>query len=113
MSQLSENFLLTEAAAQEIIRQTSAKNRQPMIRIGVRGGGCNGYSYIFEFMNSAPAEQDLVFENFGAKVIIDKKSFIYLKGSELDYYSSMLASGFKLNNQNETASCGCGTSVSF
>ena len=113
MEKTSENFLITETAALAIIKQTSAKNYQPIIRIGIRGGGCNGYSYIFEFAPAHPNEHDLVFENFGAKVIIDKKSFIYLRGSELDYYNSMVSSGFKLNNKNETASCGCGTSVSF
>ena len=105
---------ITESAAREIKRQ--AENRgtpSASLRAGIRGGGCTGFSYIFEWADGEPRERDKVFERDGVKLYVDAKSFVYLKGTELDFVRSMMGHGFKFNNPNVKGSCGCGESVQF
>lgn len=104
---------ITEAAAAEIAKQR-AKRESPdaMIRIGVRGGGCTGFTYVFEW-----AEQlrptDKVFSAHGVSIVVDPKSLVYLGGMQLDFVRGMMGHGFKFNNPNAKGSCGCGESVQF
>ena len=80
------------------------------VRVGIKGGGCSGYSYVIEFDDNPPRDRDRVFEFDGVKVFVDKKSLIYLAGSTLDYEKTMMKQGFKFVNPNEATRCGCGTS---
>lgn len=79
------------------------------LRLGVKGGGCSGVSYVIEFADKIRA-RDLVFEFDGLKVIVDPKSLVYLRGSILDYEVKLMQHGFKFLNPNEKSSCGCGES---
>ncbi|MCG3165869.1 MAG: Iron-sulfur cluster insertion protein ErpA [Bacteroidia bacterium] len=79
------------------------------IRVGVEGGGCSGLSYKLEFDNQLK-EGDQVFEDKGIKIVVDKKSFLYLVGTELDYSGGLNGKGFVFNNPNASRTCGCGES---
>jgi iron-sulfur cluster assembly protein len=81
------------------------------MRIAVKGGGCSGLSYHMEWA-PAPKERDKVFERDGVRVFVDGKSLLYLKGSELTFEASLMASLFKLHNPNAKTQCGCGESFS-
>jgi len=81
------------------------------IRVGVDGGGCSGLSYKLEFDNRLK-EGDQVFEDKGIKIAVDKKSFLYLIGTELDYSGGLNGKGFVFNNPNASRTCGCGESFS-
>lgn len=80
------------------------------VRLGIRGGGCSGFSYVIQFEDDAPRERDSVFEFDGVRFYVDKKSLVYLAGSTLDYEKSLMFQGFKFRNPNEATSCGCGHS---
>ena len=81
------------------------------LRMGVRGGGCSGMSYSLEF-DTEMGPHDREFEIEGIKVVCDKKSYIYLNGTTLDYVRQGLTGGFTFVNPNAKSSCGCGTSFS-
>ena len=104
---------ITEAAAQEIARQRDKRGTaDAAIRVGIRGGGCTGFSYVFEWADQL-RPSDRVFEAFGVKVVVDPKSLVYLGGMQLDFVRGMMGHGFKFNNPNVKGSCGCGESVQF
>lgn len=79
------------------------------LRVGVKGGGCSGFSYTLN-VDKVFSESDQVFENNGIKIVIDAKSFIYLNGIEVDYIENLTGSGFSFSNPNATRTCGCGSS---
>ena len=79
------------------------------VRLGVKTSGCSGLAYVLEFVDELD-EDDQVFEDHGVKVIIDRKSLVYLDGTELDYGKEGLNEGFKFNNPNVKDECGCGES---
>lgn len=81
------------------------------IRVGVEGGGCSGLSYKLEFDNQLK-EGDQQFEDKGIKIVVDRKSFLYLVGTELEYTGGLNGKGFVFNNPNATRTCGCGESFS-
>jgi iron-sulfur cluster assembly protein len=102
---------ITETAAQKI-RTLMAKQGidEGGLRVGVKGGGCSGLSYIFAWEREARLG-DEVFEGAdGAKIFIDKKSLLYLNGTVLDYDTSLISRGFVFNNPNAKSTCGCGSS---
>jgi iron-sulfur cluster assembly protein len=80
------------------------------VRLGIKGGGCSGFSYVIQFDDEPPRERDFVYEAGGVKFFVDKKSFVYLAGSVLDYERTVMFQGFKFKNPNEATSCGCGHS---
>ncbi len=80
------------------------------VRLGIRGGGCSGFSYLIEFDDEPPRSRDRVYEFDGVRVHVDKKSIIYLNGSVLDFEKTLMRQGFKFRNPNEATSCSCGTS---
>lgn len=80
-----------------------------MLRLGVKGGGCSGFSYVIEFADETRLK-DQVFDFDGLKVVIDPKSLVFLNGSVLDYEVKLMHHGFKFVNPNEKTSCGCGES---
>lgn len=85
------------------------KLEDAVLRMGVQGGGCSGLSYTLGFDKDV-SETDNVFEFDGVRIVVDMKSFLYLKGTELDYADDLLGGGFKFNNPNAQRSCGCGSS---
>jgi iron-sulfur cluster assembly protein len=78
------------------------------LRVGVRGGGCSGFQYQLAF--DEQREQDVVFESHGLKLLVDRESLAYVSGSTIDYEESLQGAGFKVNNPNVVAACGCGSS---
>src|ERR1700749_889913 len=110
---------VTDRAVAEIKREaTQRAERAPHpkgLRVGIRGGGCTGFSYLFEWSDTEPRPEDKVlsYEDGAVRVFVDPKSFLYLDGSTLDFASSLMGRGFKLVNPNAKGSCGCGQSVQF
>lgn len=105
---------ITEAAKKEVLRmfQENKDLTESVLRMGVRGGGCSGLSYTLGFDNEV-SEYDNVFDvdgDSGVKVVVDMKSYLYLRGTELDYTTDLIGGGFKFNNPNARKSCGCGSS---
>ena len=100
---------ITEQAARKIQTLLTEKGvADGGLRVKVVGGGCSGLTYKMEI--DQPRDGDKVFEHNGAKIVVDRKSFLYLKGTELDYKEELMASGFNLRNPNVKRSCGCGSS---
>ena len=104
---------ITESAAQEIAKQMAKRNTPgSLIRVGVRGGGCTGFTYVFEWADTQ-RPTDKIFTAHGVSVVVDPKSLVYLGGMQLDFVRGMMGHGFKFNNPNAKGSCGCGESVNF
>jgi iron-sulfur cluster assembly protein len=101
------NLSLSERAAHKI-KQLVADKPEAGLRVKVVGGGCSGLQYRMEI--DSAKERDKIFERDGARLIVDKKSFLYLNGSELDYAEELMSAGFKLVNPNVKRACGCGES---
>lgn len=103
---------LTAQAAEQVKEQLKNRNTpDAYLRLGIRGGGCSGFSYVLKFEDSEPKEgRDLVFELEGVKVVVDKKSILYLNGTTLDWEKTLMHQGFKFKNPNEKSKCGCGHS---
>jgi len=85
---------------------------QDFVRVGVKSGGCSGLSYDLNF-DKKNQDEDKVFEDNGVKIIVDKKSFLYLVGTTLEYSGGLNGTGFVFNNPNATRTCGCGESFSL
>lgn len=104
---------LSEAAARQVkeLKQQQNLPDNAFLRMGVRGGGCSGLSYALEF-DTELGPHDKEFEVDGIKVVVDRKSYIYLNGTTLDYVKQGLTGGFTFNNPQAKSSCGCGTSFS-
>ena len=100
---------LTERAAAKI-KTVFAKNGMPegsCLRLGIKGGGCSGFSYTLD-VTDKPAADDEVFESNGVRVVCDPKSYLFLIGTEVDYEDELLKQGFVFNNPNAKKKCGCG-----
>jgi iron-sulfur cluster assembly protein len=103
---------VTESAKEQAIKLMKEENlTNPFIRVGVKGGGCSGLSYDLSFDDKLN-EHDQEFEDKGVKIVCDKKSFLYLLGTELDYSGGLNGKGFTFNNPNASRTCGCGESFS-
>jgi len=100
---------VTTAAAKHIKNELTKRGSGVGIRLGVKTSGCSGLAYVLEFADGVN-EFDQVFEQDGVKVLIDAKSLVYLDGTELDFVREGLNEGFKFNNPNTKAQCGCGES---
>ena len=100
---------LTEAAAKQVQRFLDNRGKGIGLRLGVKTSGCSGMAYVLEFVDSLD-EGDQVFDSHGVSVIIDPKSMVYLEGTEVDFAKEGLNEGFKFNNPNANAECGCGES---
>ncbi|MFT4526465.1 MAG: iron-sulfur cluster assembly protein [Granulosicoccus sp.] len=95
-----------------VLMEEEGKNpTEAFIRVGVKGGGCSGLSYELTF-DTDLQDTDKVFVDNGMKVVVDKKSFLYLVGTELDYSGGLNGKGFVFNNPNASRTCGCGESFS-
>ncbi len=105
---------LTERAAQEvktILEQNSLPAEKSYLRLGVKGGGCSGFSYALDLTENKN-DNDEEWEVHGVKVICDPQSYVYLKGVSVDFKDEVMGRGFVFNNPNATGSCGCGSSFS-
>ena len=104
---------LTERAAKEIRRIVADQNLgdATALRVGVKGGGCSGFSYTLGFDDQV-AEVDQVTEIDGIRIVCDPKSFLYLNGTQIDFEDNLMGRGFKFGNPNAAKSCGCGESFS-
>jgi len=104
---------VTESAKEQATKLMKEENlTNPFIRVGVKGGGCSGLSYDLSFDDKLN-EGDQEFEDRGVKIVCDKKSFLYLFGTELDYSGGLNGKGFTFNNPNASRTCGCGESFSI
>lgn len=100
---------LTESAANHIEKFLRNRGKGLGLRLGVKTSGCSGLAYVLEFADEA-AEEDMVFEDRGVKLLVDPKSLVYLDGTEVDFVREGLNEGFKFSNPNVKNACGCGES---
>ena len=100
---------LTEKAANQVQKFLAKRGSGVGVRLGVKSSGCSGLSYTLEFADEL-APDDQTFESFGVTVLVDPKSLVYLEGTELDFVREGLNEGFRFNNPNVKAQCGCGES---
>ncbi len=105
---------LTDNAVSEIkrIKVSDPTNTNAHLRVQVVGGGCSGMSYKLEFESTPVADHDQKFEKDGVMLVVDKKSLLYLSGTELDFSGGLNGKGFVFNNPNAKRTCGCGSSFS-
>jgi iron-sulfur cluster assembly protein len=104
---------VTEAAKKQALRLMEDDGKENLfIRVGVQGGGCSGLMYQLEFDNEEK-EGDKTFEDNGVKVVVDKKSYLYLVGTTLDFSGGLNGKGFIFKNPNAERTCGCGESFSL
>jgi iron-sulfur cluster assembly protein len=96
----------------ELMKEDGYTVENNYVRVGVKSGGCSGLSYDLKFDKSAE-DEDKVFEDNGVKIIVDKKSFLYLIGTTLEYSGGLNGTGFVFNNPNAQRTCGCGESFSL
>lgn len=109
---------VTPAALQEMLRLREKRHAEGKpthaLRIGIRGGGCTGYAYLFEWADNPARDRDRVFAlTPELSLYVDPKSLVLLRGMELDFVRSLMGYGFKFNNPNAKGACGCGDSVQF
>ncbi len=104
----------TPAAALKLKEAALEAQVDPVLKAGVKGGGCAGYSYFFEFVDTEKInDTDFLFEQDGIKLYVDPLSYQYLEGMSIDYIDNGLThKGFKFNNPNSKSTCGCGSSFS-
>lgn len=100
---------LTEAAAGRVKQFLENRGKGVGLRLGVKTTGCSGMAYVMEYADEV-ADDDVIFEDHGVKVIVNPKSLVYLDGTELDYAREGLNEGFRFNNPNVKDECGCGES---
>jgi len=106
----NENLVaVTEAASGKIAQLQTREEGKPFLRVRITGGGCSGLAYKLKFVETGKSG-DILVESNGARLLIDMKSALYLKGMTLDYSDKLVAGGFKFNNPNAKASCSCGES---
>jgi len=96
----------------ELMRDDGYNAATDFVRVGVKSGGCSGLSYDLDFDKNIK-EDDKIFEDNGVKIIVDKKSFLYLVGTTLEYSGGLNGTGFVFNNPNASRTCGCGESFSL
>ncbi|MBH07175.1 MAG: iron-sulfur cluster insertion protein ErpA [Phycisphaeraceae bacterium] len=105
---------LSETAAREIktiIQQQELDVQNVRLRVGVKGGGCSGFSYMLD-LTEQHNDADESFDQHGVKIVCDAKSYLYLNGTRIDFKDEVMGRGFVFNNPNATSSCGCGSSFS-
>ena len=106
---------VSDTAKQRVIHLMSEEGfdaTKDFVRVGVKSGGCSGLSYELKFDDNA-GEADKVFEDNNVRIIVDKKSFLYLVGTVLEYSGGLNGKGFVFNNPNAQRTCGCGESFSL
>jgi iron-sulfur cluster assembly protein len=110
------SILVSPQAVDAIARQLKKRGTpDASLRLGIRGGGCSGFSYVIEFHDGPPHARDRVFDFVASdqapvRVVIDPKSLLYLNGTVLEWEQTLMRQGFKFANPNEKTGCGCGSS---
>lgn len=105
---------LSDTAAKEInniITQQELDAEKIRLRVGVKGGGCSGFSYVLD-LTETERDNDEAFDVNGITVVCDPKSYLYLNGTDIDFKDEIMGRGFVFNNPNATSTCGCGSSFS-
>ncbi len=106
-------IMLTETAAREIrkiIKEQELPEDQTHLRVGVKGGGCSGFTYMLDLTEEPKTEADEEMDCHGIKILVDMKSYLYLNGVEIDFRDELMGRGFVFKNPNATSTCGCGSS---
>lgn len=103
---------IAKQKAAQLMSEDGFNPETDFIRVGVKSGGCSGLEYVLKFDNQKE-ETDQVFEDNGVKIIINKKSILYLAGTTLEYSGGLNGKGFVFNNPNASRTCGCGESFSL
>ena len=103
------SITITKAAAEHAQKHIAGRGKGIGLRLGVKTTGCSGLAYIIEFADKIEND-DKVFEDNGIKLIINPKSYVYLKGTQLDFSKEGINEGFKFKNPNVKDTCGCGES---
>ena len=104
---------VTDKASKAVRRIAVKEGRETEdfgLRVGVKGGGCSGLLYVLSIQENTPLDTDRVVDDNGLHIFIDKRSYIYLAGTELDFSDGLNGKGFVFQNPNATKSCGCGNS---
>ena len=108
------SVILSESAAREvknIIQSQELDTEKVRLRVGVKGGGCSGFSYVLD-LTETHKDSDEKFEQHGLNIVCDPKSLLYLDGTTVDFKDEIMMRGFVFTNPNATSSCGCGSSFS-
>ena len=104
---------ISEEAALHVKQFAEAEGKERAnLRVGVKGGGCSGLTCVLEIVDEEPLETDKVIEGQDIKIYVNKKSYVFLAGTVLEYSGGLNGKGFVFNNPNAKTSCGCGTSFS-
>lgn len=103
---------MTEAAAKRIAKIVAGDPGKIALRISVEGGGCSGFSYKFDLVESRN-DDDVAIERDGATLLVDDLSLVYMGGSVVDFVDDLMGQSFQIKNPNAVAGCGCGTSFSI
>jgi iron-sulfur cluster assembly accessory protein len=103
---------VTEAAADRVAKIVAGEPGKIALRVSVEGGGCSGFSYKFDLVDSRN-DDDIAIQKNGATVLIDDLSLVYMGGSVIDFVDDLMGQSFQIRNPNAVASCGCGTSFSL
>jgi iron-sulfur cluster assembly protein len=109
-------IVITQSAVDAVELQVAKRNvPNTALRVGIRGGGCSGFSYVVEFHDGEPRARDIVYDlkstsGKDVRIVVDKKSLLYLNGATFDWEKTLMRQGFKFINPNEKSNCGCGTS---
>ena len=103
---------LTPSAARRIKAIAATEGRPLMLRVSVEGGGCSGFQYLFDLVDSVEPDDHRI-ERDGAAALVDDISLPFLKGSQIDYVDELVGAQFKISNPNAKSSCGCGVSFSI
>ncbi len=109
-----DGVILSEDAAKEIrkiIEEQELDAEKVRLRVGVKGGGCSGFSYVLD-LTETERDSDEVFEQHGIKIVCDPKSLLYLGGTTINFRDEIMGRGFVFENPNATTTCGCGSSFS-
>ncbi len=116
------SITLTETAAREVknivdqqyesARGAGEEPKKLFLRVGVKGGGCSGFSYSLDLTETMSEEADEHWQQDGVDIICDSKSLLYLEGTKIDFKDEMMGRGFVFQNPNATSTCGCGSSFS-
>jgi iron-sulfur cluster assembly protein len=102
---------LTQPAADRVKTHLEARGKGVGLRVGIKKTGCSGYAYVVNYADDI-ADSDVVFEDYGVKIVVDKESLELIDGTEVDFVKQGLNEAFRFRNPNVTGECGCGESFS-
>ena len=113
MEDTKYQFTISPKAIEQIKKKFTNRDTLKTLRLGVKSGGCSGYSYVISFEDTEPRSKDIIFNFEDVKVVIDNKSIIYLNQSTLDWKNTLMYTGYIFINPAEKSKCGCGKSIQF